>query len=169
MRWNSSCSRGSKQGCYVCSVVVDGEAQHCVMNKTPTGYGFAKPCNLCDLQTHFSAEPHSQCEGGSLEIQDQHNKMAFSSHLSPSHWSLLMSNTSYKSMSLLFSGILPFLCKMCRTAIKMFFFFPCMTLLYPIHLKIKLSSSLQVHDLCNFPLSQLSTSAVHAPSSALVC
>lgn len=44
-----------------------------------------------------------------------------------------------------------------------------MTLLYPTHLKIKFSSSLQVHDLCNFPLSQLSTSTVHIPSSALVC
>jgi len=43
-----------------------------------------------------------------------------------------------------------------------------MTLLYPTHLKIKFSSSLQVHGLCNFPLSQLSTSTVHIPSSALV-
>uniref|UniRef100_A0A8B9P1C8 Phosphatidylinositol 3-kinase regulatory subunit alpha n=1 Tax=Apteryx owenii TaxID=8824 RepID=A0A8B9P1C8_APTOW len=27
----------SKQGCYACSVVVDGEVKHCVINKTPTG------------------------------------------------------------------------------------------------------------------------------------
>ncbi|XP_069736827.1 phosphatidylinositol 3-kinase regulatory subunit alpha isoform X1 [Phaenicophaeus curvirostris] len=36
----------SKQGCYACSVVVDGEVKHCVINKTPTGYGFAEPYNL---------------------------------------------------------------------------------------------------------------------------
>uniref|UniRef100_A0A669DCP4 Phosphoinositide-3-kinase, regulatory subunit 1 (alpha) n=1 Tax=Oreochromis niloticus TaxID=8128 RepID=A0A669DCP4_ORENI len=29
----------SKAGCYACSVVVDGEVKHCVINKTPTGYG----------------------------------------------------------------------------------------------------------------------------------
>ncbi|MEE6458450.1 hypothetical protein FKM82_000293 [Ascaphus truei] len=36
----------SKQGCYACSVVADGEVKHCVINKTPTGYGFAEPYNL---------------------------------------------------------------------------------------------------------------------------
>ncbi|KAG2466458.1 phosphatidylinositol 3-kinase regulatory subunit alpha isoform X1 [Polypterus senegalus] len=36
----------SKQGCYACSVVVDNEVKHCVINKTPTGYGFAEPYNL---------------------------------------------------------------------------------------------------------------------------
>ncbi|XP_065263123.1 phosphatidylinositol 3-kinase regulatory subunit alpha isoform X5 [Emys orbicularis] len=36
----------SKQGCYACSVVVDGEVKHCVINKTPSGYGFAEPYNL---------------------------------------------------------------------------------------------------------------------------
>ncbi|XP_036618292.1 phosphatidylinositol 3-kinase regulatory subunit alpha isoform X2 [Trichosurus vulpecula] len=36
----------SKQGCFACSVVVDGEVKHCVINKTPTGYGFAEPYNL---------------------------------------------------------------------------------------------------------------------------
>ncbi|XP_041855421.1 phosphatidylinositol 3-kinase regulatory subunit alpha-like isoform X1 [Melanotaenia boesemani] len=36
----------SKMGCYACSVVVDGEVKHCVINKTSTGYGFAEPYNL---------------------------------------------------------------------------------------------------------------------------
>ncbi|XP_066567669.1 phosphatidylinositol 3-kinase regulatory subunit alpha isoform X2 [Amia ocellicauda] len=36
----------SKQGCYACSVVVEGEVKHCVINKTPTGFGFAEPYNL---------------------------------------------------------------------------------------------------------------------------
>uniref|UniRef100_A0A3P8VQQ0 Phosphoinositide-3-kinase regulatory subunit 1 n=1 Tax=Cynoglossus semilaevis TaxID=244447 RepID=A0A3P8VQQ0_CYNSE len=36
----------SKSGCYACSVVVDGEVKHCVINKTSTGYGFAEPYNL---------------------------------------------------------------------------------------------------------------------------
>lgn len=36
----------SKPGCYACSVVVDGDVKHCVINKTPTGYGFAEPYNL---------------------------------------------------------------------------------------------------------------------------
>uniref|UniRef100_UPI0037E8F0FC phosphatidylinositol 3-kinase regulatory subunit alpha isoform X1 n=2 Tax=Semicossyphus pulcher TaxID=241346 RepID=UPI0037E8F0FC len=36
----------SKAGCYACSVVVDGEVKHCVINKTPSGYGFAEPYNL---------------------------------------------------------------------------------------------------------------------------
>ncbi|XP_063819452.1 phosphatidylinositol 3-kinase regulatory subunit alpha isoform X2 [Pseudophryne corroboree] len=36
----------SKQGCYACSVLADGEVKHCVINKTLTGYGFAEPYNL---------------------------------------------------------------------------------------------------------------------------
>ncbi|XP_062845145.1 phosphatidylinositol 3-kinase regulatory subunit alpha isoform X2 [Trichomycterus rosablanca] len=36
----------SKPGCYACSVVVDNEVKHCVINKTPTGFGFAEPYNL---------------------------------------------------------------------------------------------------------------------------
>ncbi|XP_069483488.1 phosphatidylinositol 3-kinase regulatory subunit alpha isoform X2 [Ambystoma mexicanum] len=36
----------SKQGCYACSVVAEGEVKHCVINKTPSGYGFAEPYNL---------------------------------------------------------------------------------------------------------------------------
>uniref|UniRef100_A0A3P8W541 Phosphatidylinositol 3-kinase regulatory subunit alpha n=1 Tax=Cynoglossus semilaevis TaxID=244447 RepID=A0A3P8W541_CYNSE len=36
----------SKAGCYACSVVVEGEVKHCVINKTPSGYGFAEPYNL---------------------------------------------------------------------------------------------------------------------------
>ncbi|KAM6930257.1 phosphatidylinositol 3-kinase regulatory subunit alpha-like isoform 2-T2 [Xenentodon cancila] len=36
----------SKPGCYACSVVVDGEVKHCVINKTSSGYGFAEPYNL---------------------------------------------------------------------------------------------------------------------------
>ncbi|KAM4745739.1 phosphatidylinositol 3-kinase regulatory subunit alpha-like [Anableps anableps] len=36
----------SKPGCYACSVVVDGEVKHCVINKTCTGFGFAEPYNL---------------------------------------------------------------------------------------------------------------------------
>ncbi|KAM6965656.1 phosphatidylinositol 3-kinase regulatory subunit alpha-like isoform 2-T2 [Aplochiton taeniatus] len=36
----------SKSGCYACSVVVEGEVKHCVINKTHTGYGFAEPYNL---------------------------------------------------------------------------------------------------------------------------
>ncbi|XP_036384284.1 phosphatidylinositol 3-kinase regulatory subunit alpha isoform X2 [Megalops cyprinoides] len=36
----------SKPGCYACSVVVGSEVKHCVINKTPTGYGFAEPYNL---------------------------------------------------------------------------------------------------------------------------
>uniref|UniRef100_A0A8B9KQT5 Phosphatidylinositol 3-kinase regulatory subunit alpha n=1 Tax=Astyanax mexicanus TaxID=7994 RepID=A0A8B9KQT5_ASTMX len=36
----------SKPGCYACSVVVDSEVKHCVINKTPTGFGFAEPYNL---------------------------------------------------------------------------------------------------------------------------
>ncbi|XP_069581656.1 phosphatidylinositol 3-kinase regulatory subunit alpha-like isoform X1 [Brachyistius frenatus] len=36
----------SKPGCYACSVVVEGEVKHCVINKTGTGFGFAEPYNL---------------------------------------------------------------------------------------------------------------------------
>ncbi|XP_067429716.1 phosphatidylinositol 3-kinase regulatory subunit alpha-like [Thunnus thynnus] len=36
----------SKPGCYACSVVVDGEVKHCVINKTNSGFGFAEPYNL---------------------------------------------------------------------------------------------------------------------------
>ncbi|XP_040195823.1 phosphatidylinositol 3-kinase regulatory subunit alpha isoform X1 [Rana temporaria] len=36
----------SKQGCFACSVVADGEVKHCVINKTLTGFGFAEPYNL---------------------------------------------------------------------------------------------------------------------------
>uniref|UniRef100_A0A8C6V395 Phosphatidylinositol 3-kinase regulatory subunit alpha n=1 Tax=Neogobius melanostomus TaxID=47308 RepID=A0A8C6V395_9GOBI len=36
----------SKAGCYACSVVVESEVKHCVINKTPSGYGFAEPYNL---------------------------------------------------------------------------------------------------------------------------
>ncbi|XP_061797589.1 phosphatidylinositol 3-kinase regulatory subunit beta isoform X1 [Nerophis lumbriciformis] len=47
----------SQKGSYACSVVVDGEAKHCVINKTSTGYGFAEPYNLYsslkDLVLHY--------------------------------------------------------------------------------------------------------------------
>ncbi|XP_078531314.1 phosphatidylinositol 3-kinase regulatory subunit alpha isoform X2 [Lissotriton helveticus] len=36
----------SKPGCYACSVVAEGEVKHCVINKTPSGFGFAEPYNL---------------------------------------------------------------------------------------------------------------------------
>ncbi|XP_060895106.1 phosphatidylinositol 3-kinase regulatory subunit alpha-like [Labrus mixtus] len=36
----------TKPGCYACSVVVEGEVKHCVINKTSTGFGFAEPYNL---------------------------------------------------------------------------------------------------------------------------
>uniref|UniRef100_A0A8C5GAI0 Phosphatidylinositol 3-kinase regulatory subunit alpha n=1 Tax=Gouania willdenowi TaxID=441366 RepID=A0A8C5GAI0_GOUWI len=36
----------SKPGCYACSVVVEGEVKHCVINKTSSGFGFAEPYNL---------------------------------------------------------------------------------------------------------------------------
>lgn len=75
--------------------------------------------------------------------------------------------TSDKSMSLLFPGILPLLCRVCRTAINTFFFYS-VTSLYPTHLTPKFSSSFQEHDFCNFPLTQLCTSSVHIPSSPLV-
>ncbi|XP_054623690.1 phosphatidylinositol 3-kinase regulatory subunit beta [Dunckerocampus dactyliophorus] len=47
----------SQKGSYACSVVVDGDAKHCVINKTTTGYGFAEPYNLYsslkDLVLHY--------------------------------------------------------------------------------------------------------------------
>ncbi|XP_076009219.1 phosphatidylinositol 3-kinase regulatory subunit gamma-like [Genypterus blacodes] len=33
-------------GSFACSVVVDGDVKHCVINRTSTGYGFAEPYNL---------------------------------------------------------------------------------------------------------------------------
>ncbi|KAM6986185.1 phosphatidylinositol 3-kinase regulatory subunit alpha isoform 1-T1 [Aplochiton taeniatus] len=36
----------SKAGCYACSVVVESEVKHCVINKTHSGFGFAEPYNL---------------------------------------------------------------------------------------------------------------------------
>lgn len=36
----------SQKGSYACSVVVDGDIKHCMINKTITGYGFAEPYNL---------------------------------------------------------------------------------------------------------------------------
>uniref|UniRef100_A0A9L0T9H5 Phosphoinositide-3-kinase regulatory subunit 3 n=2 Tax=Equus TaxID=9789 RepID=A0A9L0T9H5_HORSE len=36
----------SKEGCYACSVVADGEVKHCVIYSTARGYGFAEPYNL---------------------------------------------------------------------------------------------------------------------------
>ncbi|EPQ12797.1 Phosphatidylinositol 3-kinase regulatory subunit beta [Myotis brandtii] len=36
----------SQWGCYACSVVVDGDTQHCVIYRTATGLGFAEPYNL---------------------------------------------------------------------------------------------------------------------------
>lgn len=72
----------------------------------------------------FQCWPHSGFERGSLEIKDEHINTTW--HLAPT--SVLPAGAgwwvtvSYKSMSLLFSGILPFLCRMCRAAINMFFF-----------------------------------------------
>ncbi|XP_057713124.1 phosphatidylinositol 3-kinase regulatory subunit beta isoform X2 [Corythoichthys intestinalis] len=47
----------SQKGSYACSVVVDGDTKHCVINKTTTGYGFAEPYNLYsslkDLVLHY--------------------------------------------------------------------------------------------------------------------
>ncbi|KAM6948774.1 LOW QUALITY PROTEIN: phosphatidylinositol 3-kinase regulatory subunit beta [Aplochiton taeniatus] len=47
----------SQKGSYACSVVVDGDAKHCVVYKTATGYGFAEPYNLYsslkDLVLHY--------------------------------------------------------------------------------------------------------------------
>ncbi|XP_041861990.1 phosphoinositide-3-kinase, regulatory subunit 3b (gamma) isoform X1 [Melanotaenia boesemani] len=47
----------SKKGCYACSVVVEGEAKHCVIYSTPRGFGFAEPYNLYsslkDLVLHY--------------------------------------------------------------------------------------------------------------------
>ncbi|TNM97849.1 hypothetical protein fugu_014095 [Takifugu bimaculatus] len=47
----------TQKGSYACSVVVDGDAKHCVIYKTVTGYGFAEPYNLYsslkDLVLHY--------------------------------------------------------------------------------------------------------------------
>uniref|UniRef100_H2TNZ8 Phosphoinositide-3-kinase, regulatory subunit 2 (beta) n=1 Tax=Takifugu rubripes TaxID=31033 RepID=H2TNZ8_TAKRU len=47
----------TQKGSYACSVVVDGDAKHCVVYKTVTGYGFAEPYNLYsslkDLVLHY--------------------------------------------------------------------------------------------------------------------
>uniref|UniRef100_A0AAQ5XZD2 SH2 domain-containing protein n=1 Tax=Amphiprion ocellaris TaxID=80972 RepID=A0AAQ5XZD2_AMPOC len=47
----------SQKGSYACSVVVEGDAKHCVIYKTVTGYGFAEPYNLYsslkDLVLHY--------------------------------------------------------------------------------------------------------------------
>lgn len=47
----------SQKGSYACSVVVDGDAKHCVIYKTTSGYGFAEPYNLYsslkDLVLHY--------------------------------------------------------------------------------------------------------------------
>ncbi|KAJ4937167.1 hypothetical protein JOQ06_001748 [Pogonophryne albipinna] len=47
----------SQKGSYACSVVVEGDAKHCVIYKTATGYGFAEPYNLYsslrDLVLHY--------------------------------------------------------------------------------------------------------------------
>ncbi|XP_077470900.1 phosphatidylinositol 3-kinase regulatory subunit beta isoform X1 [Stigmatopora argus] len=47
----------SQKGSYACSVVVDGDTKHCVINKTTTGYGFAEPYHLYsslkDLVLHY--------------------------------------------------------------------------------------------------------------------
>ncbi|XP_029005318.1 phosphatidylinositol 3-kinase regulatory subunit gamma-like [Betta splendens] len=36
----------TQRGSFACSVVVDGDVKHCVINRTSTGYGFAEPYNL---------------------------------------------------------------------------------------------------------------------------
>ncbi|CAB1325983.1 unnamed protein product [Coregonus sp. 'balchen'] len=50
----------SQKGSYACSVVVDGDAKHCVIYKTDKGYGFAEPYNLYgslkDLVLHYKQE-----------------------------------------------------------------------------------------------------------------
>ncbi|XP_029930143.1 phosphatidylinositol 3-kinase regulatory subunit beta [Myripristis murdjan] len=47
----------SQKGSFACSVVVDGDAKHCVIYKTATGFGFAEPYNLYsslkDLVLHY--------------------------------------------------------------------------------------------------------------------
>ncbi|XP_076001267.1 phosphatidylinositol 3-kinase regulatory subunit beta [Genypterus blacodes] len=47
----------SQKGSFACSVVVEGDAKHCVIYKTATGYGFAEPYNLYsslkDLVLHY--------------------------------------------------------------------------------------------------------------------
>uniref|UniRef100_A0A8C8HMT8 Phosphoinositide-3-kinase, regulatory subunit 2 (beta) n=1 Tax=Oncorhynchus tshawytscha TaxID=74940 RepID=A0A8C8HMT8_ONCTS len=50
----------TQKGSYACSVVVDGDAKHCVIYKTDKGYGFAEPYNLYgslkDLVLHYKQE-----------------------------------------------------------------------------------------------------------------
>uniref|UniRef100_A0A6Q2X0K9 Phosphoinositide-3-kinase, regulatory subunit 2 (beta) n=1 Tax=Esox lucius TaxID=8010 RepID=A0A6Q2X0K9_ESOLU len=50
----------TQKGSYACSVVVDGDAKHCVIYKTDRGYGFAEPYNLYgslrDLVLHYKHE-----------------------------------------------------------------------------------------------------------------
>ncbi|CDQ75643.1 unnamed protein product [Oncorhynchus mykiss] len=50
----------TQKGSYACSVVVDGDAKHCVIYKTDKGYGFAEPYNLYgslkDLVLHYKHE-----------------------------------------------------------------------------------------------------------------
>uniref|UniRef100_A0A4W5LBQ9 Phosphoinositide-3-kinase, regulatory subunit 2 (beta) n=1 Tax=Hucho hucho TaxID=62062 RepID=A0A4W5LBQ9_9TELE len=50
----------TQKGSYACSVVVDGNAKHCVIYKTDKGYGFAEPYNLYgslkDLVLHYKHE-----------------------------------------------------------------------------------------------------------------
>ncbi|XP_035503583.1 phosphatidylinositol 3-kinase regulatory subunit gamma-like isoform X2 [Scophthalmus maximus] len=36
----------TQRGSFACSVVVDGDVKHCVINRTSTGYGFAEPYHL---------------------------------------------------------------------------------------------------------------------------
>ncbi|KAL2090131.1 hypothetical protein ACEWY4_014819 [Coilia grayii] len=47
----------TQKGAYACSVVVDGEVKHCVIFRTPSGFGFAEPYNLHgslkDLVLHY--------------------------------------------------------------------------------------------------------------------
>ncbi|XP_063311654.1 phosphatidylinositol 3-kinase regulatory subunit beta [Pelobates fuscus] len=46
-----------RNGCYACSVVVDGDVKHCMILKTATGYGFAEPyylySSLKELVLHY--------------------------------------------------------------------------------------------------------------------
>ncbi|KAL0966653.1 hypothetical protein UPYG_G00297920 [Umbra pygmaea] len=50
----------TQKGSFACSVVVDGDAKHCVIFKTDRGYGFAEPYNLYsslkDLVLHYKHE-----------------------------------------------------------------------------------------------------------------
>ncbi|XP_075944764.1 phosphatidylinositol 3-kinase regulatory subunit gamma-like isoform X2 [Anarhichas minor] len=47
----------TQRGSFACSVVVDGDVKHCVIYRTPTGYGFAEPFNqypsLRELVLHY--------------------------------------------------------------------------------------------------------------------